>query len=67
MTAPATSHGLLALAPRAAQLVAARTVFNDPTADDVRRAEAARIMARDGNAFDQGRARAWLREQGVRP
>lgn len=59
-----TAHGAFALMPRAGQLVAARQQFDDHTAGADTRADAARIMIELGTAFDQGRARRFLRDLG---
>lgn len=55
-------HGALAALPRAGQLVAARAAFDNASTPDNRRADAARVMADFGTAFDKGRARSWLRD-----
>lgn len=55
-------HGALTVLPRAAQLVEARRRFDDHSATDDTKAAAAQVMIDLGNAFDQGRARAFLRD-----
>lgn len=61
----ADAHGALALMPRAGQLVAARQRFEDHSAGNEARADAARVMIELGTAFDQGRARRFLRDLGL--
>lgn len=64
---PVTGHGALALLPTAGRLIEARRRFNAPATAHGERAEAARTMIQHGGAFDIGTARAWLRDQGLRP
>lgn len=66
MTTP-LQHGALAALPLAGQLIAARRQFDSATSTTEHKADAARVMIRLGTAFDQGRARAWLRDQGLQP
>ncbi|MCA0202968.1 MAG: hypothetical protein LCH92_01390 [Proteobacteria bacterium] len=61
----ADAHGALALMPRAGQLVAARQQFEDHSAGNEARADAARVMIDLGTAFDIGRARRFLRDLGL--
>lgn len=56
-------HGAFGVLPRAAQLVEARRRFDDHSATNEAKAVAAQVMIDLGNAFDQGRARAFLRER----
>ena len=60
----ASAHGAFALMPRAGQLAAARQQFEDHSAGNDARADAARVMLELGTAFDQGRARRFLRHLG---
>lgn len=64
---PRLQHGALAALPLAGQLIEARRQFDAAATTTDQKAEAARVMIRLGTAFDQGRARAWLRDQGLRP
>jgi hypothetical protein len=67
MTQRTTGHAALAVLPRAGQLIAARRTFDDASASVEDRIAAALVMIEIGpTAFDQGRARAFLRDQGVR-
>lgn len=56
-------HGALSVLPRAGQLVEARRRFDDHGATDSTKTAAAQVLIDLGNAFDQGRARAFLRDR----
>lgn len=66
MTDTPIRHGALAVMPKAGQLVAARRRFDDARTPVDHKIEAAQVMVALGGAFDTGRARAWLRDQGMR-